>query len=388
MGCILESTTKPPERAPDMPRTAPLSASDFDALHTSHDAPEAAPECSYCGAEDTPIFPVHGETLCRACLRELEAERAADYLASAPSHATYSVARRAQSERFDPKTAHIVARFLTRPEADQLSRILREAEPDVVFTTFSAPLADQMEAAGLAPEAREVAASGAEGRKGLEAPAVAGAVADGATFARLTREDAVEADAADVYAHWVASGASFPLGLKMERSEAYSVRAGASSLRIPSKLAGVSGLQDRIATAAGLMGTTSLPTVLHVTPALDGQPSRIAILAAPHGDNRDETRARRGAVLLGYIQAKHEAWLGPLLQASGAGTVTREGTPVRVRITAVTGGTAERPTRGVNVEILGVPVAVRGLWREAERDAVEEAAYASGNRTAVEAAVE
>ncbi|OZC04019.1 hypothetical protein [Rubricoccus marinus] len=377
-----------------MPRTAPLSASDFDALHTSHDAPEAAPECSYCGAEDAPLFPVHGETLCRACLRELEAERAADYLASAPSHATYSVARRAQSERFDPKTAHIVARFLTRPEADQLSRILRESEPDAVFTTFASPLADQMEAAlapeAITPEARAVAASGSEAREGLEAPAVAGAVADGAVFARLTREDAVEADAADVYAHWVATGATFPLGLKMERSEAYSVRAGASSLRIPSKLSGVSGLQGRIATAAAHVeasGAAPLPTVLHVTPEGDGQPSRIAVLAAPHGDNRDETRARRGAVLVGYIQQKHAAWLGPLLRASGAGTVTREGTPVRVRITAVTGGTAERTTRGVNVEILGVANAVRGLWREAEREMIEEEAYASGSRAAVEAAM-
>lgn len=341
-----------------MPRTAPLSASAFDAIHESFDAPEVEPDCCYCGAEGIPLADVDGEMICSACVADLAAEAAADRIA--PSLATYAVARTEQSERFNPRTSHVVARFLTKREADRLSAILREADPEAVFTTFASPLAAQMEAAGFTPERAEAYAPEA------------------------THADGIQADAVDLAGHMHDHGARFDVRRKVRESARYSLTLGTDALRIPSKLSGTSTMQDRAARVARHMdasGAVSLATVLHVTP--DG----IAVLAAPNGEAREEDASRRGAVLVGYIQEKHAAWLTPLLNANAGGTVTREGTPVRVRITAVTGGTPERPTRGVNVVLLGTGAAVRGLWRQMEREEAEADAYESGNHARIEARI-
>ena len=182
-----------------------------------------------------------------------------------------------------------------------------------------------------------------------------------------------------MYAHIRASGVTFDLSAKMEQAEAYSLRAGGSSLAIPSKLTGVRSLASRIERLADYMeetGAAFVPCVLHAT--TEGQRPGVAVFAAPEG--------RKGCYVIGHIQDKHAGWLLPLLSASKAGTVT-DATPVRVHVTAVTGGDAERPTRGVNIAISGVSAAI--VNAHADRDADEaalEAAYESGDHAAIEAA--
>ncbi len=218
-----------------------------------------------------------------------------------------------------------------------------------------------------------------EGEAEREAHAPASGPAPSADFPILARQEAIEEDAAIVYAHIRASGVTFDLSAKMEQAEAYSLRAGGSSLAIPSKLTGVRSLASRIERLADYMeetGAAFVPCVLHAT--TEGQRPGVAVFAAPEG--------RQGCYVIGHIQDKHAGWLLPLLSASAAGTVT-DTTPVRVHVTAVTGGEAERPTRGVNIAISGLSAAI--VNAHADRDADEaalEAAYESGDLAAIEAA--
>ena len=192
-------------------------------------------------------------------------------------------------------------------------------------------------------------------------------------YARIARQEAVEADTADVLAHLLSyAPLRFDARAKMEQAEAYTLRAGGSALAIPTKLANVSLSQPAIAKIAGRMeaeGTAYLPCRIFVGETLGGRPE-IVILA--------ETEKGKGWTLqgLGFIQDKHAAWLAPLV-ASGA---------VRVYVTAVTGGTADKPTRGVNVVLAGCADALRRTIDAAALDAMREDAYGSG-RVAVEAAL-
>ena len=91
-----------------------------------------------------------------------------------------------------------------------------------------------------------------------------------------------------------------------------------------------------------------------------------------------ETEKGKGWTLqgLGFIQDKHAGWLAPLLASEA----------VRVYVTAVTGGTEGKPTRGVNVVLTGVADAIRRQLDAVALDAMREDAYGSG-RVAVEAMI-
>lgn len=304
------------------------------------------------------------------------------------SAASYRVHAREPHERFDRMRTEVIADGLTMAEAAALADRMRAEVPGLVYTVAAAPLAEQMAAAADALRERRGRLA-VEGRARRDRLAVvpASPAERPESAPALSRAEAVEADAADVFAHVSACGCRFDVSAKLEQAEAFTLRRGGSSLAVPSKLRGTRGLAERVGTLAGDLeswdggGSVYLPTVLHVLPeGVEGGPG-VAVLAAPKG-------TRREAYLVGYLQDKHARWLAPLLNPSAAGTVTREGTPVRVYVTAVTGGTAEKPTRGVNVCITGAAEAVRRMWREAERAAAKEAAYESGSRAAVEALVE
>ena len=188
-------------------------------------------------------------------------------------------------------------------------------------------------------------------------------------YAAIARQEAVEADTAEVLAHLLACAPlRFNARAKMEQAEAYTLRKRGGALAIPTKLANVSLSQPAIEKVAARMeaeATSYLPCRTFVGETLGGRPE-IVVLA--------ETEAGKGWTLqgLGFIQDKHAGWLAPLL-ASGA---------VRVYVTAVTGGTDEKPTRGVNVVLTGVADAIRRQLDRAALDAMREAAYGAGRVTA------
>ena len=192
-------------------------------------------------------------------------------------------------------------------------------------------------------------------------------------YARIARQEAVEADTADVLAHLLdCAPLRFNARAKMEQAEAYTLRAGGASLAIPTKLANVSLSQPAIRRVAARMeteGSSYLPCRIFVGETTGGRPE-IVILA--------ETEKGKGWTLqgLGFIQDKHAGWLAPLLASPTS--------PARVYVTAVTGGTDEKPTCGVNVVLTGVADALRQTIDDAALAAMREAAYGAG-RVAVEA---
>lgn len=313
----------------------------------------------------------------------------ADELAAAvyASAATYRVHGRAPHERFDPKTTPVMAEGLTFDQAGEVSTRLRAQFPALVFTVSAAGLAEQLAEAEQEIKSRRVSLS-RQGRGARERLASStGNPTNGPTFPALAREEAVEMDAADLSCHISACGSRFDLSAKMEQAEAFTLRRGGSSLAVPSKLRGTAALAERTARLAADVdawdggGSVYLPTVLHVVPEGVENGPGIAVLAAPNG-------TRAGAYIVGYLQDKHARWLAPLLNPTAAGTVTEDATPVRVYVTAVTGGTDDKPTRGVNVCITGAADAVRSMWAATARDEAEADAYESGDRTRIEATME
>ena len=308
-------------------------------------------------------------------------ELAATVYASA---ATYRVHGRAPHERFDPKTTPIMAEGLTFKQAGEVASRLRAQHPGLVFTVSAAGLASQINAAAeaIAEGRAEVSRKGRARRAELDAPACVPGDSDGAPL--LAREDALRADEADVYAHVSGSGSRFDVRRKLAEAFAFTWGRGGASLAIPSKLRGTAGLAERTARLAADVdvwdggGSVYLPTVLHVLPeGMENGPG-VAVLAAPHG-------TRDGAYIVGYLQDKHARWLAPLLNPTAAGTVTEESTPVRVYVTAVTGGTEDKPTRGVNVCITGAADAVRSMWHETASEEARADAYESGDPARIEA---
>ncbi|HIG75300.1 MAG TPA: hypothetical protein EYQ24_12195 [Bacteroidetes bacterium] len=347
----------------------------YGADDTADRCREAAAECR----EAARTFPVSRE----AAVETTAAERLALALASAETAATFAVYARQPHERFDPRRNEVVADGLTMDAAGEVAARLRAEVPDLVYTVSAAPLAAQLARAAdrLAETRRAVAGKGRAVRAGLDFdPATAG---DSGTFPALAREEAIRADEADLFAHVSASGSRFDVRGKLADSVTFSRGRGGASLAVPSKLRGTKGLAPRVARLAADVelwggGSVYLPTVLHVLPeGVEGGPG-VAVLAAPSGTRRD-------AYLVGYLQDKHARWLAPLLNPTAAGTVTDEGTPIRVYVTAVTGGTTEKPTRGVNVVITRAADAVRSMWAETAREGAEADAYESGDRTRIEA---
>ena len=180
----------------------------------------------------------------------------------------------------------------------------------------------------------------------------------------LARREAVDHDAADVLSHLLSFPAAgrplrFDARRKVEAAALYSVRRGGSSLAVPTKLADTTRFEDaaaRLAESFAEGGPSYRPTRLY----LDRRDGRdLVVVMAEVGD------AARSLRVVGYVQDKHAPWLLPLLapHADGDGHVSAA-CPVGVYVTAVTGGTDERPTRGVNVCVTGVAEGVRALRRQ------------------------
>lgn len=201
-----------------------------------------------------------------------------------------------------------------------------------------------------------------------------------APFPIFARQDAIEEDGALTLAHLLAVGVSFNARQKVNASETYSLRHAGSTLAIPSKLAQVGVFQDDVEKLeAATVGTKFYPTTLYRCESLSGTPE-IIVLARTTADDGATIRA------VGYLQEKHARWIAPLLDGTvPVGGASGADCPVRVYVTAVTGGTPDRPTRGVNVAICGVPDAIRRAYDAAAVEAQREAAYGSGNPVAIEA---
>lgn len=233
----------------------------------------------------------------------------------------------------------------------------------------------------------DLAAVYTEAYEMVAGPAAPEPYALGALTPGQHRAAAIADDAEHVLGHLNAVGVTFDARKKVSEAEEFSFLCGASTLHVPTKLAGVTAFQDRIERAAEILdalgpavaGVRFYPTFLHVGDDGAGRPVVVVMVEMTPGD-RTTLRA------LGTLQDKHAAWLAPLIETNERGAVTHDSTPVRVAVTAVTGGTPDRPTRGVNVAIGGAAQVIRRRIDAAADEAAAEAAYGSGSRAAVEAA--
>ena len=194
------------------------------------------------------------------------------------------------------------------------------------------------------------------------------------------RAEAIADDAETVLAHILASGVRFNARRKVTDAEEFSFLRGGSTLALPSKLSSVSAFQgeaEEVAPAVDAVGGY-LPAVLHLAAYDDGRPFLLVTADAQNGDPA-------GRRTLGTIQPKHLPWILPLLTVEPEGFVRSDRNALRVYVTAVTGGTPERPTRGVNIVITGSAEAVRLHVEAGAEEAAREAAYESGDPVAIAA---
>ena len=115
-------------------------------------------------------------------------------------------------------------------------------------------------------------------------------------------------------------------------------------LLVPTKLVGVSAFQPTLRQLAARGPAAGLPLRLEV------QRGRVAAFATDASTNEPATGSPDGR-LLGLVQAKH-AWLAPLV-AYGA----------RAVLLQVTGGSADKPTHGVNLALTGLGEAILAYER-------------------------
>ena len=203
------------------------------------------------------------------------------------------------------------------------------------------------------------------------------------------RAEAIAEDAAVVLDHLLDVGVTFDARRKVEAAEEFSFLAGGASLAVPTKLERVGPFQGdltRLAETLGAMGpapsgTRYYPARLHKGEGEDGRP--VVIVMAETTPGKPETLRA-----VGFLQRKHVDWIAPILQTAGSGAVTERSTPIRVYVTAVTGGEPGKPTRGCNVAVAGAADAIRLAIREAAQEDRQRAAYESGSVAAVEAATE
>src|SRR5690606_34301105 len=213
-----------------------------------------------------------------------------------------------------------------------------------------------------------------------------------ASFPALARREAVAADVAVVYHHLRTVGVRFDARRKVREAADFSVNAQGSSLAFPSKLAGVSAFQTAAKRlASGDLGRTKYRRlVARIVP--DDRKGR---------ENQPRIALHVQGCRLGFVQDKHTAWLLPLIKTDERGTVAFCG--VEFFALQVTGGTPDRPTRGVNFIITGLGDAARALhgpggfgpeaddasaFEDAARRAAQEDAYASGSVEVVEATMD
>ena len=310
------------------------------------------------------------------------------------THSTPSDARAAFARTFDAVSLTICDDGAR--DADSLwSRVCEDAGLDAhasdawsvadVRAAYLA-LAEVAEAVGeatLAGEARRFAADLEDASEAYaDEPYAASGAPAAAPFPAFARQDAVEEDGALVLAHLLAVGVGFNARAKVNASETYTLRHAGSTLAIPSKLSHTSvfptateALEDATA------GAAFYPTRLYRCEAVDGTPQVVVLAETVPGDAASITA-------VGFLQDKHARWISPLLAGTvPMGRASDTDCPVRVYVTAVTGGVAGKPTRGVNVAICGVPDAIRAAYDAEALEAEREAAYGSGSRAAVEAAL-
>lgn len=214
-------------------------------------------------------------------------------------------------------------------------------------------------------------------------PYATGPAPASAPFPAFARQDAVEEDGAVVLAHLVSVGVSFNARAKVNAAETYTLQHAGSSLAIPSKLSNTTVFTDHVeAVESAAAGARFYPTVLYRTEDFQGRPQIIVLAEVERGD-------ALSLQAVGYLQDKHARWIAPLLDATlPVGRAdTRGACPVKVYLTAFTGGTAEKPSRGVNVVICGTADAIRTAYDDAAQEDARERAYQSGIPNAVEAAL-
>ena len=128
-------------------------------------------------------------------------------------------------------------------------------------------------------------------------------------------------------------GARFDVEKKAAQSLAFSIDVHARRFAIPSKLIGTKQHAPRLVALASLMRDDG-PQLLQLVPSAptSGEPQILARCLA--------LRCGEGAgCTVGRVQQKHAPWLLPLVERRA----------VRCFAVEVTGGTPDRPTRGLNV---------------------------------------
>ena len=142
--------------------------------------------------------------------------------------------------------------------------------------------------------------------------------------------------------HAIDAGARFDVGARFSDALAYCDATGTRSFVVPSRLDGTAPFARCVAALADLMP--------------GGRPVRLSIAPVGPPDTPRLLVFHNDAGTLGYVQAKHVAWLAPLLMRGAC-----------VFAIATTGGTAGKPSRGVNIVVAGLDVALSPARRPAER---------------------
>lgn len=168
--------------------------------------------------------------------------------------------------------------------------------------------------------------SSCEGRVSYRRCLAAGLAAAHAGDGRAMKADVLAAQALAWAAHVRACGGRFDVDTKACDALRFSLAHNLRGFCLPTKLEGTKPNQDTAAALAERIAARGAFQPLALAPAVDG----LAVVAVGRG-------------LLGRLQAKHVRWAAQL-------------PAFRVAALAVTGGTEERPTMGVNVALEVWPV--------------------------------
>lgn len=135
-------------------------------------------------------------------------------------------------------------------------------------------------------------------------------------------------------------GARFRIEHKAEEALQFCLDRGGQSFAVPTKLEGTSQFHENIAFAAARLDRYSRKLTAEIT-----EDGRVAI--------------GFGMYRLGYIQSKHACWVRPLVESGY----------VLFYLLQVTGGTAGKPTRGVNLCIYNLAEAIQHYAARMEPEA-------------------
>ena len=125
-------------------------------------------------------------------------------------------------------------------------------------------------------------------------------------------------------------GARFDVQKKTADALAFSANYNGHLFAIPSKLEGTSRFQENICYMLARLDDATRHLDAEVMPG-----GRVAV--------------GFGMYTLGFVQKKHECWVRPLVEAG----------PCLFDLLQVTGGTPDKPTRGVNIAICNLAEAIQ-----------------------------